>query len=150
MADKEHTAHVLGECPAEPVHSDIVSVNSPPGSTIPAFPKEVEEFDEIGCFDPFGNRVIVRFTGPAGIDAGDILPDHPAGAHSFSQRQELDCEVAARIVQSQTFSGDAEARAGGSADKQVRSEGRRGGHECVSTGRSGGSPAPYKKKRQYH
>src|SRR3546814_13370492 len=97
MSDKEHTAAALGNSPAEPVHSDILSVNSPPGSTIPAFPKEVEELDEVGCFDPFGNRVIVRFTGPAGIDAGDILPDHPAGAHPFSQRPELESSEARRV-----------------------------------------------------
>ncbi len=124
MSDNEETPSSLGNGSTKPVHSYILSVKHPVASTIPAFPKELEEGMEITCFVVFSlSGVDVTFTRrvtrPRRQDAGDILPRQPAGANSFSQRQELNCEVAARVVQSESLSRDAEGLAGGAADKKV-------------------------------
>jgi hypothetical protein len=83
-----------------------LSVKDPVGSTIPAFPHESEEGSKRPSF-------VVR------QDTRDILPNDPAGANSSSQRKELKREVAARIVQSEALSCDAEGLAGGASDKKV-------------------------------
>ena len=52
-------------------------------------------------------------------DAGDILPNKPAGAQSFSQPKILKGQVAALVCQSAPESRDTERLAGGSANKNV-------------------------------
>ena len=106
MSDKEHTASPLGDSEAEPVHSDKLSVEHPVASTIPELPHDPEE----GSQRP---SVVIR------QDAGDVLPEKPAGAKSFSQRQKLKREVAARVIQSEPLSGNAECLARGASDKKV-------------------------------
>lgn len=95
MCDNEQTTASLGHGPLGPVHSDELSVQHSVGPPIPEFPQEPEE----GSHRPSS---VVR------QEAGDILPDQPLDAKASSQRQELKREVAARIIQSESFSGDGE------------------------------------------
>jgi hypothetical protein len=106
ISDKEHTAAALWHSSSEAACSTILSVKGSVGPPKPAFPHESED----GSKRP---SVIVR------QNAGDIFPDDPGGANSLSQREELKREVAARIVQSEALSRDAEGLAGGSANKKV-------------------------------
>lgn len=106
MCDNEQTAPSLGHGPREPVHSDILSVQHSVGPPIPEFPQEPEE----GAHRP---SVVVR------QESGDILPRQPRDAKTSSQRQELKREVAARIIQAEPLSRDAEGLAGGASDKKV-------------------------------
>ncbi len=41
-------------------------------------------------------------------DAGDVLPHHPMGPNSISKSSKLEGEVATRVIQSRSFSGDGE------------------------------------------
>lgn len=106
ISDKEHTTPSLWHSSSETACSHILSVKGSVGPPKPAFPHEPED----GSKRP---SVIVR------QNAGDIFPDDPVGANSLSQREELKREVAARIVQAEALSCDAEGLAGGSANKKV-------------------------------
>jgi hypothetical protein len=46
MSDKEHTPASLGDCSWKAVHSDILSVQHPPGDAIPEFLKPPDEGSE--------------------------------------------------------------------------------------------------------
>jgi hypothetical protein len=46
MSDKEDTAPSLGDCSGKAVHSDVLSVQHPPGEAIPEFLKTPDEGSE--------------------------------------------------------------------------------------------------------
>src|SRR5690606_39273314 len=92
--------------PAPLGYSEVLSVKHPVGPPSPEFRQEPEE----GAKIPSSARR---------QDSGDVLPENPAGANSLSQGQKLDCEVAARIVQSEPPAGNAEGLAGGSSHEKV-------------------------------
>ena len=106
MSDNEHTPPPLGNGVREAVHSDKLSVQHSVGPPIPEFPQPCEE----GRKSPSSvNRQ----------DAGDILPEKPLGAIVINQREIGKGEVAARVIQSLTESGDTEGLARCSAAKKV-------------------------------
>jgi hypothetical protein len=86
MSDNEHTAASLW-------HSEMLSVKNPVGEPIPAFRQAAEE----GAKRP---------SSVDGQNAGDILPNQPAGAKPLSQPYKLKCEVAALVSKSLAKSGD--------------------------------------------
>jgi hypothetical protein len=43
MSDKEHTPSSLRDCSGKAVHSDVLSVQHPPGDAIPEFLKPPDE-----------------------------------------------------------------------------------------------------------
>ena len=99
ISDNEHTAASLG-------HSEVLSVKKPVGEPIPEDSQEPEEGSKI---PPSVRRQ----------DAGDVLPDQPAGPIAASNCTEGKHEVATRIVQSLSESGDTEGLAGGSAAENI-------------------------------
>jgi hypothetical protein len=83
-----------------------LSVKYAVGEPIPHFPQPSEE----GSKSPSSvNRQ----------DAGDILPDHPTGPQAVNKAKECEREVATRVIQSLSESGDAECLAWGSSDQKV-------------------------------
>jgi hypothetical protein len=88
MSDNKHTAAALG-------HAEELSVKNPVGEPIPELCQHPEE----------GRKVPSSSTRQ---NSGDVLPDHPTGANSASQRAKLKHEVAARIIQPLAESRDAE------------------------------------------
>jgi hypothetical protein len=110
MSDNEDTPASLRDSPSKAFHSDMLSVQHPPGNTIPAVCQEPEE----------GAKVP---SAAAGQNTGDVLPDHPAGAQVASQAAKVDGQIAARVIQAKTSARDREALAGGAADKQVNRSG---------------------------
>jgi hypothetical protein len=82
ISDNEHTLASLG-------HSEILSVKHPVCEPIPALCQPSEE----------GAKVPSSI---GGQNAGDVLPDHPTGAISFSNGKKGKHEVATRVIQ--TFS----------------------------------------------
>jgi hypothetical protein len=86
MSDNEHAAASLW-------NSEVLSVKNPVGEPIPEFPQPSEEAAKIPSF-------------ARGQDAGDVLPDHPAGPESVSNCKEGEHEVATRIIQSFSESCD--------------------------------------------
>jgi hypothetical protein len=99
MSDNEHATPSLG-------NSEELSVKNPVGDPVPELPQEPEH----GSKRP--SSVIRQ-------DAGDVLPNHPAGAKASSQGNELKREVPARIIQSEALSGDAERLARCSSDQKL-------------------------------
>lgn len=101
MSDNEHTAAALCQ-------SEVLSVKNPVGEPIPALCQPPEE----GSKRPSSvNRQ----------DAGDVLPDHPAGPKSVNEANKLKCEVPSIASNSRSKSGDTEILAGGSADENIDS-----------------------------
>jgi hypothetical protein len=86
VSDNEHTAASLG-------HSKILSVKHPVCEPIPALCQPSEE----------GTKVPSSI---AGQNAGDVLPDQPVGAISFSNGKKGKHEVATRVIQSFSESCD--------------------------------------------
>lgn len=98
-SDNEHTAASLG-------HSEELSVQNPVGEPIPELAQHPEEGSKVPSF-------------VAGQDAGDVLPNQPAGAILCSNGTVDKHEVATRVSQSLSQSCDAERLAGGSSAKKV-------------------------------
>jgi hypothetical protein len=98
MSDNEHTAASLG-------HSEILSVKNPVGAPIPELPQPSEEGAKSPCF--------VR------QHSGDVLPNNPAGPELRNKSKKDESEVATRIIQSLSESGNAEGLAGSSSNKKV-------------------------------
>jgi hypothetical protein len=77
------------------------------------------------CGSVTGVQVDVRRTeigsvvGQAAVNAGDVLPDHPAGAFAISKAEKFEGQVATVVAQAASEAGDAEGLAGGSANKKV-------------------------------
>ncbi len=88
MSDNEDATASLG-------HSERLSVKNPVGDPIP----ELDQHAEKGSKRP---SVVNR------QDTGDVLPHHPYGAQSISKSSKLNGEVATRIIQARSFSGDGE------------------------------------------
>jgi hypothetical protein len=84
-----------------------LSVKNSVGEPIPELPQPSEEGTKSSCS--------IR------QDAGDVLPNQPAGAIFVSNGKIDEREVATRIIQSLSESGDAEGLAGGSADEKIES-----------------------------
>ncbi len=105
MSDNEHTTASLG-------YSEILSVKNSVGEPIPAFPKAGKEGSKVSGLDTgidAGRRK----------DAGDVLPNHPAGAFEVKNFKKVEGQVTARVSQSFSKACDAEALAGRSPDKKV-------------------------------
>jgi hypothetical protein len=96
-----------------------LSVKNPVGEPIPALPNEIEERREVSAFEPFFVFFCILIAASRGKDAGDILPNEPPGAKAFSQCKIFEGEVAARIIQADTLSGDGEGLARCSADEKI-------------------------------
>jgi hypothetical protein len=87
-------------------NSEVLSVKNSVGEPIPEFPQPSEEAAKI---PPFSQ----------GQDAGDVLPDHPAGAQSISNCKEDEGQVATRVSHAFSETSDGEGLAGGSSDQKV-------------------------------
>lgn len=85
-SDNEHTAAALG-------HSEVLSVQNSVGEPIPEDAQEPEE----------GTKVP---SSVAGQDAGDVLPNQPAGPILCSNGTKGKHEVATWVIQSLSESGD--------------------------------------------
>jgi hypothetical protein len=100
-SDNEHTAASLG-------HSEELSVKNPVGEPIP----ELAQHPEEGAKVP---------SSVAGQYAGDVLPNQPCGAVACSNGTEGKHEVATRVIQSLSETGDAEGLAGSSSAQKIDS-----------------------------
>jgi hypothetical protein len=99
ISDNEHTAASLG-------NSKELCVQDSVGPPIPDLPQRPEEGTKIP-------------SGSAGQDAGDVFPDNPFRLVSVCNSEVGEHEVATRISQSFSESGNAEALAGSPADEDV-------------------------------
>lgn len=99
MSDNEDSTAPLG-------HSEELSVQHSPGATIP----DVRQRPEDGAKVPSAVRR---------QDAGDVFPDNPARPQSASKAAKLDGQIATRVLQSSSPSGDAETLAGRSARENI-------------------------------
>lgn len=88
MSDNEDATASLG-------HSEELSVQDSPGATIP----DVRQRPEDGSKIPSAVRR---------QDAGDVFPDDPPRPQSRSKLAKLDGQLATRIIQAASFSGDGE------------------------------------------
>src|SRR6185503_15642307 len=99
MPDNEDATPSLG-------YSEIPSVKNSVGDPIPAFDQHPEE----GSKSPSSvNRQ----------DAGDVLPHQPSGPDSISKSSKFDGEVATRVIQPRSFTGDGERLARCSSGQKV-------------------------------
>jgi hypothetical protein len=99
MSDNEDAAPPLG-------HSEELSVQHSPGATIPELRQRPED----------GSKV------PSAVrrqNAGDVFPDDPARPQSASKAAKLDGQVATRVLQATSPSGDGERLAGSSSGQNV-------------------------------
>jgi hypothetical protein len=99
MSDNEHATAPLW-------NSEVLSVKNAVGEPIPEFAQPSEEATKI---PPFSR----------GQDAGDVLPDHPAGPQSISNCKEDEGQVTTRVCHSFSEAGDGEGLAGSSTHKKV-------------------------------
>ena len=105
-------------------HSHKLSVQDTPACRIPALLQGVEECPEVTilvAFPAFAGRdiFVLRRTGPVGMHARDVLPDHPPGAEAASKATKVERQVATRVIQAEALAGDAETLAGGASNKKV-------------------------------
>jgi hypothetical protein len=102
MSDNEDATPSLG-------NSEILSVQNSIAPPIPEFPQPSKE----------GSKV------PSAVarqDAGDVLPNAPAGAILVKNSKIDEHEVASRIIEAASEPCDAEALAGGSSSEKVNCE----------------------------
>ena len=99
MSDNEDATASLG-------HSEELSVQHSPGATIPEFRQRPDD----GAKVPPAVR---------GQDTGDVFPDDPPRPQSASKPAKLDGQVATRILQAATSSGEGEGLAGSSSGQNV-------------------------------
>ena len=99
MSDNEDAAAALW-------NSEVLSVKNSVCDPIPELPQHPEEGSE-------------RPSSVDRQDAGDVLPNQPAGPQSASKASVLDRELATRSVHSRSESGDAEVLARGSAHEKI-------------------------------
>jgi hypothetical protein len=99
MSDNEHALPPLRQV-------TVLSVKNAVGEPVPEFCQRPED----GSKRP--SSVIRQ-------DSGDVLPSQPAGAKASSQGKVFKGEVAARVIQSCSFSGDAERLARCSSDQNI-------------------------------
>jgi hypothetical protein len=86
VSDNEHTAASLG-------HSEVLSVQNSVGEPIPELAQHPEE----------GAKIPSSVTGQ---HSGDVLPNQPLGAVALSNGAKGEHEVATRVIQSLSESGD--------------------------------------------
>lgn len=103
MSDNEHATAALW-------NSEILSVQDSVGPPIPEFAQRPEE----GAKVPSSTRR---------QDSGDIFPDQPTGACRVSKSKKFECQVATRVSQSLSESGDGEGLTWCSSDKNVNCSG---------------------------
>src|ERR1039457_733411 len=99
MSDNKDAAPSLG-------YSEVLSVHDSPRDAIPEFDQHPEE----GSKRP---SVVNR------QDTGDVLPHQPSGPESISKSSKLDGEIATRVIQSRSFTGDGERLARCSSGQKV-------------------------------
>jgi hypothetical protein len=99
VSDNEHTTASLG-------HSVELSVQNSVCEPIPEFCQHPEE----------GTKIASSVTGQ---HSGDVLPNQPLGAVALSNGAKDEHEVATRVIQSLSESGDAETLAGSSSDENI-------------------------------
>jgi hypothetical protein len=99
MSDNEDATAPLG-------HSKELSVQHSPSATIPEFRQCPDDGAEVPA--------AVR-----GQNTGDVFPDDPARPQSASKPAKLDGQVATRIFQAATSSGEGEGLAGSSSGQNV-------------------------------
>ena len=99
MSDNEDATASLG-------HSEELSVQHSPGATIPEFRQRPDD----GAKVPPAVR---------GQNTGDVFPDDPPRPQSASKPAKLDGQVATRILQAATSSGEGEGLAGSSSGQNV-------------------------------
>jgi hypothetical protein len=99
MSDNEDTTASLG-------HSEELSVQHSPGTAIPEFRQRPEDCAKIPS--------TVRRQ-----DAGDVFPDNPPRPQSASKAGKLDGQLATRILQAASSSGDGEGLARRPSDENV-------------------------------
>jgi hypothetical protein len=99
MSDNEDATTPLG-------YSEMLSVKNSVGDPIPAFDQHPEE----GSKRPSSvNRQNAR----------DVLPHQPSGPEPISKSSKLNGEVATRVIQSRSFTGDGERLARCSSGQKV-------------------------------
>lgn len=98
MCDNKDTTASLG-------NSEVLSVKHPVGPPIPEFCQSTEELSES--------------ISSIGKDAGDVFPDHPAGAALCNEAKEGESEVPAWVSKALSKSCDAKGLAGCSSDKSI-------------------------------
>jgi hypothetical protein len=99
MSNNEDATASLG-------HSEELSVQHSPGATIPEFRQRPDDGAEV--------PPAVR-----GQNTGDVFPDDPARPQSASKPAKLDGQVATRILQAATSSGEGEGLAWSSSGQNV-------------------------------
>jgi hypothetical protein len=99
MSDNEDATAPLG-------HSKELSVQHSPRATIPEFRQRPDDGAEV----PSAVR---------GQNTGDVFPDDPPRPQSASKLAKLDGQVATRILQAATSSGEGEGLAGSSSGQKV-------------------------------
>ena len=99
VSNNEHTSAALGD-------SKPLSVQYPVRDPIPEFAQRPEE----------GAKIPSSCTRQ---DTGDVFPDDPGRPQHSSKLEESEGQVATRIVQPSTESGDGEGLAGGSSHEKV-------------------------------
>jgi hypothetical protein len=126
ISDKPHTTPSLGDSIWEAACSHILSVKHPPCEAVCArdaldnsrrLPASGGDFDA-----PPGEQAQKACKCSSSIvrkDAGDVLPDQPAGPISASNSAIGEHEAATRAIQSSSEAGDRVVLAGGSSAKKV-------------------------------
>jgi hypothetical protein len=99
MSDNEDATASLG-------YSEIASVQYSVGDPIPELDQEPEEGSKRAS-------VVNR------QDTGDVLPHQPSGPEAISKSSKLDGEVATRVIQSRSLTGDGERLARCSSGQKV-------------------------------
>jgi hypothetical protein len=126
ISDNEDTPASLRDSPSKPVHSDILSVKHSPCEAIGAIdprdnarssPAAGGDLDSSSGEESQNRRKcsssVVR------KDAADVLPDHPRGPISPSNRSIDERQVATRIIQSSAEPGDGVGLARRSAGENI-------------------------------
>jgi hypothetical protein len=86
MSDNEDATASLG-------HSEELSVQHSPGATIPEFRQRAND----------GTKIPPSIRGQ---NTGDVFPDDPARPQSASKPAKLDGQIATRVIQAASSSGD--------------------------------------------
>jgi hypothetical protein len=99
MSDNEDATAALG-------HSEELSVQDPPGATIPEFRQLFEDRAKV----PSAVR---------GQNSGNVFPDDPTGPKAASKPAKFEGQAATRVTQAASSSGDAKALTGGPSGQNV-------------------------------
>jgi hypothetical protein len=106
MSDKEDTPASLRDGSREAVHSDVLSVQHPPGDAIPEFLKPPDEGSE----------------SPSAVGrqrTGDVFPADPSGTSEGGQFDKGERKASSRVAKAATESSDGEGLARRPPDEEV-------------------------------